>query len=67
MKDTRHPPLHTPLRDDEVRGVAALLAPDILDLLDESPAASPPRREELHPADLADVAEALPPDRVADS
>ncbi|HEY4953594.1 MAG TPA: CBS domain-containing protein [Gemmatimonadaceae bacterium] len=66
MKDTRHTPLHTPLRDDEVRGVAALLAPDILHLLDEQPESIAAETEEMHPADLADVAEALPRERVAD-
>jgi len=66
MKDSRHTPLHTPLRDEEVRGVAALLAPDILNLLDENPATIPAETEEMHPADLADVAEALPRERVAD-
>ena len=66
MKDTRHTPLHTPLRDDEVLGVAALLAPDILHLLDEQPDSIAAETEEMHPADLADVAEALPRDRVAD-
>jgi magnesium transporter len=66
MKDTRHTPLHTPLRDDQVRGVAALLAPDILHLLDEQPDSIAAETEEMHPADLADVAEALPRERVAD-
>lgn len=66
MKDSRHTPLHTPLRDEEVRGVAALLAPDILNLLDENPSTIPAETEEMHPADLADVAEALPRERVAD-
>ncbi len=66
MKDSRHTPLHTPLRDDEVRGVAALLAPDILNLLDEQPDSIAAETEEMHPADLADVAEALPRERVAD-
>jgi magnesium transporter len=66
MMDSRHTPLHTPLRDDEVRGVAALLAPDILHLLDEQPDSIAAETEEMHPADLADVAEALPRERVAD-
>jgi len=66
MKETRHTPLHTPLREDEVRGVAALLAPDILNLLDESPENIAAETEEIPPADLADVAEALPRQRVAD-
>jgi len=66
MKESRHSPLHTPLRDEEVLGVAALLAPDILDLLDESPESIAGDTEEMHPADLADVAEALPRERVAE-
>ena len=66
MKESRHTPLHMPLRDEEVRGVAALLAPDILNLLDENPSTIPAETEEMHPADLADVAEALPRERVAD-
>jgi magnesium transporter len=50
--------------DSEDRPIAALLAPDILDLLEESPAAVAAETEELHPADLADVAELLPFERV---
>jgi magnesium transporter len=48
------------------RPVAALLAPDILDLLDESPQHVAAETEELHPKDLADVAELLPRERVPD-
>lgn len=66
MKEPRHTPLHTPTGEFEVRGVAALLAPDILDLLDEDPSSIPAETEEMHPADLADIAEALPRERVAD-
>ena len=66
MKEPRHSPLHTPFSDEEVRGVAALLAPDILNLLDESPESIAAETEEMHPADLADVAEALPRGRVAE-
>lgn len=54
------PSQHTP----EERPIGALLAPDILALLDESPAALAADTEELHPADLADVAEAIPFERV---
>lgn len=50
-------------RDDE-RPVAALLAPDILELLDEAPGDVAVETEEMHPADLADVAEAIPRQRV---
>lgn len=46
--------------------LAALLAPDILALLDESPADIVPETEELHPKDLADVAEILPRARLGD-
>jgi magnesium transporter len=54
----------TPPRQEE-RPVAALLAPDILVLLDESPGDVAAETEELHPANLADIAEALPRERVA--
>lgn len=71
----------TPAQRDptpEDRPVAALLAPDIVALLEESPADIRAETEEMHPADLADVAEllereqlraflsALGPDRAAD-
>lgn len=48
------------------RPIAALLAPDILAMLDESPADVARETEEMHPADLADVAEFIPTGRVAD-
>lgn len=51
-------------RNPEERPVGALLAPDILALLDESPSLIAAETEELHPHDLADVAEALPFDRI---
>ena len=54
----------TPPQRKEERPIAALLAPDILALLDEAPGSVAAETEELHPADLADVAETLPPDRV---
>jgi magnesium transporter len=50
----------------EERPVAALLVPDILALLDESPGDVTAETEELHPANLADVAEALPRERLAE-
>jgi magnesium transporter len=50
-------------RDDDLP-IAALLAPDILALLDEAPDEVAAETEEMHPADLADVAEAIPRDRV---
>jgi magnesium transporter len=46
--------------------VVALLAPDILDLLDEDPGSVAAETEEIHPADLADIAEAIPRERVVD-
>jgi magnesium transporter len=46
-------------RNEEVV-IAALLAPDILDLLESEPASVAAETEDIHPADLADVAEALP-------
>jgi len=46
-------------RNPEDRPVATLLAPDILALLDESPADIPAETEEIHPADLAQVAESF--------
>ena len=48
------------------RPVAALIAPDILVLLEESPQDVARETEEMHPADLANVAEAMPLERVAD-
>lgn len=53
-----------PKKSPEERPVGSLLAPDILTLLDESPALIAAETEELHPADLADVAEAMPFDRI---
>ena len=55
----------TPARDPQDRPLAALVAPDILELLAESPAAIAAEVEEMHPADLADVAELLPREQVA--
>ena len=54
----------TPPQRKAERPVAALLAPDILVLLDESPENVAAETEEMHPANLADVAELLPSDRV---
>ena len=54
------PPAHNP----EERPLGALLAPDILALLDESPGLIAAETEEMHPADLADVAEAMPFEQV---
>lgn len=48
----------------EDRPVAALLVPDILAMLEESPGDVAAETEELHPANLADIVEALPRERV---
>ena len=56
----------TPPQRKEERPVAALIAPDILALLDESPASVAVETEEMHAADLADVAEAIPRERVTE-
>jgi magnesium transporter len=47
-------------RNKEDRPLAALIVPDLLELLEEHPESIGPQTEEMHPADLADVAEALP-------
>jgi magnesium transporter len=51
-------------RNPEERPVGTLLAPDIIALLEESPSLIAAETEELHPADLADVAEAMPLDQI---
>jgi magnesium transporter len=68
----------TPKQKPDHKDLAALLAPDILELLGAAPASIAVETAELHPADLADVAErmprkalpsflaALPSDRAAD-
>jgi magnesium transporter len=56
----------TPPQRSPDRPIAALIAPDILALLDESPQDVARETEEMHPADLADVAEAMPADRVGE-
>jgi magnesium transporter len=53
-----------PQRRDDDLPIASLLAPDILALLDEAPESVAGETEEMHPADLADVAAAIPRDRV---
>ncbi len=62
MKTPGHNPQFDP---DAGRPLAALVAPDILELLDETPEALAKETEEMHAADLANIAEALPRDRVA--
>ena len=53
------------IRNPEEKTLAALVAPDLLDLLDEAPGSIAAETEELHPADLADVVELIPRERVA--
>ncbi|MDQ3672942.1 MAG: magnesium transporter [Gemmatimonadota bacterium] len=62
MKTPSHNPEFHP---DAGRPLAALLAPDILELLEENPAGLAAETEEMHAADLANIAEALPRDKVA--
>ena len=50
----------SPDQREKEQSVAALVAPDILDLLESEPASIAAETEELHPADLADVLELLP-------
>ncbi|HEY3286195.1 MAG TPA: magnesium transporter [Gemmatimonadaceae bacterium] len=50
----------TPQPKPDQKDLAALLAPDILELLHSSPDVIGAETAELHPADLADVAEHLP-------
>lgn len=56
----------SPTQHHPDRPIAALLVPDILALLSESPGDVAAETEEMHAADLADVVEAMPADRVAD-
>src|SRR5438105_2568641 len=59
-------PTHNPqIEQDDERTLGALLAPDILDILEQNPDAIAAETEELHATDLADVAHALPPEMVA--
>lgn len=51
-------------QSEEKRPLAALLVPDLLELLEEAPESIGPQTEEMHPADLADVAEAMPEESV---
>jgi magnesium transporter len=53
-----------PAPDPQEKPLAALLAPDILDLLEEAPGSVASETEELHPADLAAVAELIPRDKL---
>ena len=53
-----------PPQSNDKRPLAALLVPDLLELLEEAPESIGPQTEEMHPADLADVAEAMPEESV---
>lgn len=56
----------TPAQHKTDRPIAALLVPDILALLEESPGDLAAETEEMHAADLANVVEAMPPERVGE-
>jgi len=59
-------PAYTPpVEEGEEVTVGALLAPDILVMLEENPDAIAAETDELHAKDLADVAQALPREMVA--
>ncbi|HJQ53942.1 MAG TPA: magnesium transporter [Gemmatimonadaceae bacterium] len=62
MKTPTH---NTPIQEDDEASVGTLLAPDVLELLEENPDAIGAETEELHARDLADVAQALPREMVA--
>ncbi len=59
------PAYNPPVEEDEERTIGALLAPDILVMLEERPDAIAAETDELHAKDLADVAHALPRELVA--
>jgi magnesium transporter len=59
------PPYNPQVEVDEEQSLAALLVPDILDMLEETPDAIAAETEELHAKDLATVAEALPREMLA--
>ena len=56
----------TPAQHKSDRPIAALLVPDILALLEEAPGDLAAETEEMHAADLADVVEEMPRERVGD-
>ncbi len=56
----------TPAQHKSDRPIAALLVPDILALLEEAPGDLAAETEEMHAADLANVVEELPRERVGD-
>jgi magnesium transporter len=59
------PPHNKRVEEEEEPSIAALMGPDILVMLEENPDAIAAETEELHPADLANVAEGLPREMVA--
>ena len=50
---------------DRERTMAALLAPDVIEILEHAPDQLAAETEEIHPADLADIVEAVPESAVA--
>jgi magnesium transporter len=56
----------TPAQHKSDRPVAALLVPDILALLEDAPGDVAAETEEMHAADLADVVEAMPREKVGE-
>ena len=64
MKTPAKAPYKTPEYEDEQKTFAALIAPDILALLEDDPASIPVETEEMHAADLADIVEMLPTEKV---
>jgi len=62
MTPTHSPPVEV---EEKEGTVGALLAPDVLVMLEEGPDAIAAETEELHAKDLADVAQALPREMVA--
>ena len=57
--------MRTRIPEEDARELTALLVPDILALLEDAPETVAIETDEMHAADLADVAEALPRDRVS--
>jgi magnesium transporter len=56
----------TPAQHKSDRPIAALLVPDILALLEDAPGDVAAETEEMHAADLADVVEAMPREKVGE-
>lgn len=65
MKTPVKVPNNNPDFEDEHKTFAALVAPDIIALLEDDPASIPVETEEMHAADLADIVEMLPTEKVA--